>query len=150
MNDSVKTSTPIDTRTRLITLDEFEETFKPKINPATGENGPWNGTMFETYGKELEQVKKADPDKVWTLLDNDGEMTIAAGFHFVNRMGYMITEVPAPEQFVEVCDEPGDFFKRVKREGQLKQLPVMYDMSEGMQKELESARASWSKARKPG
>jgi hypothetical protein len=153
MTDSATPSTTTsstDSRTRLITYDEFMDIFKPRINPATGVNGSWNGRVFETYGKEFAEVQKADDNKVWTLLDNDGEMTIAAGFHRVNRMGHFITEVPAPVQFTEVCDEPNDFFKKIKREGQLKRIPLMYDLSEGMQAELERCRASWSKARKPG
>jgi surface polysaccharide O-acyltransferase-like enzyme len=57
----------------------------------------FGGTMYETYGLEEEYIRQMAQDektkkRVWTVLDCDGELIIAAGFHFVNRMGYIITE----------------------------------------------------------
>jgi hypothetical protein len=73
------------------------EKYRPILNDITnvGEDAPFNGTMFETYGAELERVKKTEPHYVWTYVTGDNnEDVIVAGFHFVNRMGYFITEVP--------------------------------------------------------
>jgi hypothetical protein len=53
------------------------------------------GCLFETYGKELDFVIKThneNPKKVWTIIEADGDMYISAGYHFVNRIGYFITE----------------------------------------------------------
>lgn len=37
-----------------------------------------------------------EPNKVWTLVDGDnGHIYVTEGFHFVNRIGYFITEVAA-------------------------------------------------------
>jgi len=57
----------------------------------------FGGTMYETYGEEEEYVRTMAQDektkkRVWTVVDADGELYIIAGFHFVNRMGYIITE----------------------------------------------------------
>jgi sulfatase maturation enzyme AslB (radical SAM superfamily) len=79
-----------------ITWDEFEEQFKP-IQNHLDNNASCNGWMFETYGAELDYVIEQthkDPFKVWTVVDNDGLMSITDGYHIVNRMGYIITEVP--------------------------------------------------------
>ncbi len=68
---------------------EWEEKYKPIQNPfMTHEN-----IMFETYGEELEYIKKADPLKVWTLIDGEGVTGIYSGAHWVNRLCYYVTEV---------------------------------------------------------
>ena len=35
---------------------------------------------------------KESPNKVWTILDCDGKLYYSSGYHFVNRLGYFITE----------------------------------------------------------
>jgi hypothetical protein len=50
--------------------------------------------MYETYGKEIEFVKQQPANNIWTVLDVDGGTIYANGYHHVNRMGYIITEVP--------------------------------------------------------
>ena len=77
----------------IIKEDDFDELYKPQQNHLDN-NGGWSGTLYETFGEELDYVRGIAKDnvrKVWTLLDGD-EMTIAAGFHLVNRLGYFITE----------------------------------------------------------
>jgi hypothetical protein len=56
----------------------------------------FDGCLFETYGEEVEFVYESDSKHVWTLLDCDGKIRIAEGRHYVNRLGYFITEVEAP------------------------------------------------------
>ena len=47
---------------------------------------------FETYGDDLAFVGTQDNNRVWTLVDDDnGVPTIVAGYHFVNRIAYIIT-----------------------------------------------------------
>lgn len=50
--------------------------------------------MFETYGEEVEFVKAQDPKYIWTYLQGDMSDLVVAGYHFVNRIGYHISEVP--------------------------------------------------------
>ncbi len=98
---------------KTISEAEFFDTYKPVPNPFVA-HAAWNGSMLETYGPELERVKEVlalEPNKVWTVLDVDGALIVSSGFHHVNRMGYIITEVPVLEgEMVETLDEdaPGD------------------------------------------
>lgn len=84
-----------------ITETEFFERFKPVQNTITNGQSSYDGCMFETYGAEYAAVVAAhlkNPAQVWTVLEgDDGELFIGDGMHFVNRLGYLITEVPAPE-----------------------------------------------------
>lgn len=91
----------------IIVEDDFFDTYKPQINHIVRSKTAkkvkdedicsYNGCMYETYGEEEQYVRKMAQDKktekrVWTIMDCDGENVIGAGFHFVNRMGYIITE----------------------------------------------------------
>jgi hypothetical protein len=77
-------------------LDEWAATYKP-IKNHIDTNASFDGEMFETYGEELEFVKAADEDRIWMYGDgDDGGSYIWNGWHFVNRIGYFITEVPCP------------------------------------------------------
>lgn len=70
-------------------------TFRP-IKNHLDNNASHDGHMFETYGTELDYVQaihKTTPDRVWTVLDADGDTYIASGYHHVNRLGYLITDV---------------------------------------------------------
>lgn len=68
---------------------EWEEKYKPVKNHLS----EYENLMFETYGDEVEYVKSVDPLRVWTLLDGEGVHGIYSGLHWVNRLGYYITEV---------------------------------------------------------
>lgn len=74
-----------------LTYDRFLDEYKPIKNEIV-EDAPFDGYMFETYGRELKEIKNHNPSNVWTLLDVDGELFLAAGIHFVNRLGFFITE----------------------------------------------------------
>ncbi len=79
--------------------DEFWDKFKP-IKNLIDTNASYDGCMFETFGAELDFVKaqhENNPLTVWTIQDCDGKLIIGEGYHFVNRMGYLITSVPAEE-----------------------------------------------------
>lgn len=78
----------------LLSWEQFVDRFKPIKNPYT-DSDAHDGTMFETFGKELEFVKKQPNEKVWTFLAEDDVTWISEGYHFVNRIGYFVTEVPA-------------------------------------------------------
>ncbi len=56
------------------------------------------GCIFETYGEELAFVKRQDPRRVWTLIDgDDGDMYVVSSLHYVNRVGYLISRDPIPD-----------------------------------------------------
>jgi hypothetical protein len=77
--------------------DVWVETYKPIPNNIDT-NASFDGMMFETYGAEVEFVKKANPAHIWMYGDgDDGGLYIWSGWGFVNRIGYFITEVPCPE-----------------------------------------------------
>lgn len=77
--------------------DRWMKTYEPQQNPIDA-NAPYDGTMLETYGEELNYVRAVNADKpnhIWTLVDGDNnESIIVAGFHFVNRIGYYVTKYP--------------------------------------------------------
>lgn len=68
--------------------DEFFEKFRPITNKHTG------SFLFETFGAEHNFVKNQPKNTVWTLLDDN---SIVNGYHWVNRVGYYVTEVPWTE-----------------------------------------------------
>lgn len=72
---------------------EWMEHYKPienHLNPSSS----FNGTMFETFGAELNFILDHSKDKtVWTLIDGEEGQYIVAGIHHVNRLGYFITEI---------------------------------------------------------
>ena len=97
-----------------MSFDEWLKTYKPIANHldenASFQNENDEGIMFETYGDEVEFVKSQDPAKIWMYGDgDDGGGYIWSGWHFVNRIGYFITEVPCPadtEIQIQVDESP--------------------------------------------
>lgn len=87
-----------------MTMEEWEATYKPIYNHidknASFQNESGKGIMFETYGSEVEYVRTyPNPLCVWTYGDgDDGGSYIWNGYHYINRQGYFITEVPAPTE----------------------------------------------------
>lgn len=74
-----------------MTEEEFESHL-PMKNPH-GDHGH-DGTLWEPHGVELNFVRNQHENRVWTLMEEDGKMFIVTGFHFVNRVGYFVTERP--------------------------------------------------------
>lgn len=89
---------------------QFWEQFKP-IKNHIDSNASFEGCMFETFEDELKHVQAVNektPLNVWTISDCDGKLYIGEGFHFVNRMGYLITELPAEEGAQYVIEDEAD------------------------------------------
>jgi len=107
------TNTPIE-----MSEDEFDDQYPlltNHLNPlATWAFGNGPGCLFETYGEELEFVRQQDPCTIWTLVDGDhGDQYVVSGFHFVNRIGYLVSTVPVPEGVdievrIPIQTEPSD------------------------------------------
>jgi hypothetical protein len=70
------------------------------LNPSAGwVLGEGCGCLFETYGDELDFVRRQDPRTIWTLVDgDDGDLYLVSGYHLVNRIGYLISTVPVPPE----------------------------------------------------
>lgn len=86
--------------------DTFVKKYKPIKNNIV-DNASFDGLMFETFGEEIDHVKKVAsrrPNCVWTVVD-DGATDVWAGFHLVNRLGYIITKNPAESEFLYVINE---------------------------------------------
>jgi hypothetical protein len=81
-------------------LDQFEA-LKPILNPYD-DNASLDGVMFETYGEELQHVKKQDPRHIWTYCEEDDILFLSQGFHLVNRLGYVITELPYDGEYTTI------------------------------------------------
>ena len=77
-----------------LTWSEFVEQFQPIRNVFSKDE---DQQMFETYGAEVDFVNNVPNDNVWTYLEVDGGTVTTNGFHYVNRLGYFITAVPAEE-----------------------------------------------------
>lgn len=75
--------------------DAFYEYFKPYRHPESCDN-IWGGLGLETYGTDYELVLKLDESYLWTVLDGceSNDQWIIPGYHFVNRVCYMVTEKP--------------------------------------------------------
>lgn len=100
-------------------MNNTEELFYEKYTPFLNhfyndEDGcTWNGEMYETFGQELEYVEMVAKDPVlrkmlWTILESDSDenvFIIQAGYHYVNRYGYLITAEPwEDEEEFYICD----------------------------------------------
>jgi hypothetical protein len=88
-----------------ISYEKFVTKYKPIQNHVDTKNSH-SELMFETYGEELEFVKKANPHCIWTLTDCEDTIIIQSGFNYVNRLGYFITEVPFTHgESIQVTEE---------------------------------------------
>ncbi len=74
-----------------LTYDDFLEKYKPVENHIDSD-AAFDGCMFETYGDELEYIEKTNPKNIWTIIETDNDFSLIAGYHYVNRYGYFITE----------------------------------------------------------
>ena len=73
--------------------DTFYEYFKP-IRHADAHYDIWGGHGLETFGDDLDIVRRHDRAYLWTVVDGDSDQWITTGFHYVNRICYLITEKP--------------------------------------------------------
>lgn len=94
----------------VLTEDKWFDEYKPIYNHLDS-NASWNdgeqGCMFETYGKEQEYVYSTHYKFVWTYMDVDGGTAIVAGRHFVNRIGYFVTEKPweTGDEYIQISED---------------------------------------------
>jgi hypothetical protein len=101
---------------------KWEEEYKP-IKNHLDDNASEDGFMFETFGEEemyVLRINYTEPNRVWTVLTDDfGELCIVNGWHWVNRIGYIITEKAcnSGDQFsIYFPDEIKKMLRRESRE----------------------------------
>ena len=83
-------------------VDTFVERFRPvpnHLNP----DAPYscdgnNGALFETYGEEYAFVRSYPTAHIWTLVATQDGDYLVSGNHYVNRSGYVLTELPVPDK----------------------------------------------------
>lgn len=104
-----------------LTEEQFEGMFTPQINHieraladksiADEDICSFSGTMYETFGADLEYVlEMAKQNRVVTIIEGD-EDTIgedgeehatiyyASGYHLVNRLGFLVLDKPYEQEF---------------------------------------------------
>lgn len=87
MNEQLNTSSLV------LHEDAFYEFFAPYRHPESRFD-IWGGYGLETFGEDLQLVRRLDSSYVWTVLDSgcDEDQWITSGIHFVNRICYLVTE----------------------------------------------------------
>lgn len=83
---------------KFYTYSSWVDTFQPMANAIrNNEELP-----YETVGEELEYIRLQDPKFIWTEVDGDSGTYIVAGYHYVNRIQYYITNRPWEDEYTEV------------------------------------------------
>jgi len=82
--------------------DTFYEFFRP-YHHKDASHDIWGGLGLETFGADLELVKQLPATHVWTVVDGSdtADQWILTGIHTVNRVCYLVTEVPHDWQDVQ-------------------------------------------------
>lgn len=81
---------------RILHEDTFYEYFDPYLHPDAQFDDIWGGIGLETYGTDLEIVHKIEPEYLWTVIDGSDatDQWISTGYHYVNRVCYLVTRKP--------------------------------------------------------
>jgi hypothetical protein len=82
-----------------MTYDYWVDNFQPMTNHLVDDGDTLH---YETYGEEVEYVKLQDNKHIWTEVDGDSGTYIVAGWHFVNRINYYITNKPWDDEYTEI------------------------------------------------
>ena len=97
---------------KFMTYDYWVDNFQPMTNHLVDDGDTLH---YETYGEEVEYVKLQDNKHIWTEVDGDSGTYIVAGWHFVNRINYYITNKPWDDEYTEIptwcyreCDNAED------------------------------------------
>lgn len=90
---------------KTITEDEFYDTYTILKNPFD-DNAAFDGGMLETYGQEQDYAfyLSKQTNRVWTILEGDGDLYYTTGYHLINRLGYLITLQPYTEDIEVVLE----------------------------------------------
>ena len=104
-------------QTETMSWEDWVKAYRPKPNPLRPfHEGDATSLMHETFGAEYALVEAADQACIWTLVecdnddpsdvDEDGDIRsgciVLSGWHFVDRIGYFITEVAFTGELLQV------------------------------------------------
>lgn len=98
------------------TIDEFTDKYTLCANKID-KNAAWEGVLYDTSPAEWEIVKQqlaTDWKKVWTLVEEDGDLGVCLGLRIVNRLGYFITTEAAEsedETYWDIHEEEDELFE---------------------------------------
>lgn len=56
---------------------------------------------------EVNAVARTKPNNIWTVVQTEDGNAIVSGLHFVNRVGYFITEHPATPRYLTCVNDTG-------------------------------------------
>jgi hypothetical protein len=87
--------------TLILHEDTFYKHFKPYRHPKASYD-IWGGLGLETFGADYDLVPSFRSEFIWTVLDGEAnDQWIVPGIHYVNRVCYLVTEVPHNDVRVE-------------------------------------------------
>ena len=77
-------------------FDIFLEKYNPLQHPTEKDF-----YLYETYGEEYKMVQKHIKEKgneyCWTVVNADGKLYLIPGWHYINRLGYLLSTIPFKE-----------------------------------------------------
>ena len=74
-------------------FDEWEEKYTALKNPKSDEDDEGlSAIMFDYVDDELQTVRGHDPKKIWTVRESPYGLILTAGFGWVDRFGYILSE----------------------------------------------------------
>ncbi len=80
------------------TFDQWEEKYTALKNPkADDDDQGLEAIMFDYIDDEYQTVRGHDPKKIWTVRESEFGLIVTAGFGWIDRFGYILSE----EQFSE-------------------------------------------------
>jgi hypothetical protein len=71
-------------------FDDFRERYTLVKNPYDT-SAALGGCAFGWFGDEWATIQKVVPENLWTLIECEDLWWISPGFHYVNRLGYLVT-----------------------------------------------------------
>jgi hypothetical protein len=95
-------------KTTIFHEDVFYEHFRPFRHPLARFD-IWGGHGLETFGDDLQLAFNHDENHVWTVVDGEEghDQWIIPGFHRVNRICFLLTEVAHHDAPIEFRIERG-------------------------------------------
>ena len=83
-------------------FEEWEEKYTALKNPKADEdNEGLSAVMFDYVDDEYQTVRGHDPKKIWTVRESPYGLILTAGFGWVDRFGYILSEQAFTEEDVD-------------------------------------------------
>jgi hypothetical protein len=85
-------------------FEDFERLYSLRRNSHDQMSG-LGGTLFAASGIEWDTVSQSPPGTIWTLIESDDIWWISPGIHFVNRLGYLLTNEERVGDYIQYLYE---------------------------------------------